>query len=593
MFTRRVFGVLAALVVACGAFFVGATSAPTSTLALPGAAEATVVTVTPTRVLDTRVGVGLEGSFAATGSRKLQVTGTIATYVEATATRQQATVVPEGATGVLLNVTAVRASASGFISVRPGDATGDPSTSSLNFAAGQALPNAVTVQLPTSGIGAGQIDLSFRSSTQNATVEIVVDVVGYTLASGLTDLTDRLVALEALGPGDAGPKGEQGDPGERGEVGPPGLPGVDPARVVWVAESGGDFTSLSAALAATTGPAVIRIAPGTYVETEPVTMKDGVDIEGSGRNVTTLRCACSTTSGPDVETAAGAVLYKPSGVDSAVSHLSVENNNSDGDLSYGIKLFGTKHLHDVSVDVRSYGAYGILAVGTADPGSAIENVRVRATGGGVDMTPAYGIYNRNSDTPIVNSSIFVQKTSLLTGYGVYNDGSEVSMIGLDIEVRGTSNVTAYGVYNNGSEVLMIGLDIEVRGNGVDSGYGVYTIDGDTRLEDSRVRASANTVTVRVAAVLTTRTAFGTPSTTIVDSVLGGGQYGVYNTGNSAYAIIIGSELSGFIASVRGVAYLESSTVRQSLDPSIQECFNVRRDFGGSTPSYTTLDAACN
>ena len=42
-------------------------------------------------------------------SQKLQVTGTA---------------VPAGATGVLLNVTVVGPSAAGFLSVRPGDATG-------------------------------------------------------------------------------------------------------------------------------------------------------------------------------------------------------------------------------------------------------------------------------------------------------------------------------------------------------------------------------------------------------------------------------------------------------------------------------------
>lgn len=75
-----------------------------------------VVTIDPMRILDMRTDVGLSGPFVSLASRKLQVTGAA---------------VPARATGVLLNVTVVNPTADGFLSVRPGDATGAPSTSSL------------------------------------------------------------------------------------------------------------------------------------------------------------------------------------------------------------------------------------------------------------------------------------------------------------------------------------------------------------------------------------------------------------------------------------------------------------------------------
>jgi hypothetical protein len=151
-----------------------------------------VVTVDPARILDTRTGVGLSGKFSSGVSRTLKVTGSV---------------VPAGATGVLLNVTVVAPSAAGFLSVRPGDATGVPSTSSLNFDAGDIVPNAVQVALPTSGANAGQVNITFDAYGQTGpTTDVLADVVGYLLEGG------------AGTPGPQGPPGPQGVPGPAGPV---------------------------------------------------------------------------------------------------------------------------------------------------------------------------------------------------------------------------------------------------------------------------------------------------------------------------------------------------------------------------------------
>ncbi len=130
-------------------------------------APSTIVTIDPVRILDTRdpVNIGLPGPFVSAISQKLQVTGVA---------------VPAGATGVLLNVTVVGPTAAGFLSVRPGDANGAPSTSSLNFKAGDIVPNSVQVGLPTTGDHAGQIDITYDAFGQlGPTTEVLIDVVGY------------------------------------------------------------------------------------------------------------------------------------------------------------------------------------------------------------------------------------------------------------------------------------------------------------------------------------------------------------------------------------------------------------------------------
>jgi len=162
--------------------------------AAPGASESTIVSVTPERILDTRNGndIGLPGPFVSAASQKLQVTGPIAT---ATGNR---TVVPTGATGVLLNVTPVSPTAAGFISIRPGDAAGAATTSSLNFTTGGISPNAVQVAVPTAGANAGKIDITFDAyGVAGPTTDVLIDVVGYMTNAGLQQLVADVAPLFA------------------------------------------------------------------------------------------------------------------------------------------------------------------------------------------------------------------------------------------------------------------------------------------------------------------------------------------------------------------------------------------------------------
>lgn len=159
-------------------------------------AESTTVMIDPVRILDTRdpVNVGLAGPFVSPVGQKLKVTGSVAT------TKGSATVVPSGATGVLLNVTAVNATANGFVSVRPGSASGKPATSSLNVVAGVTVPNAVTVALPKSGAQAGRIDITWDANgVVGPTTDILIDVVGYTTSSTLDALRTETVTFTGLG----------------------------------------------------------------------------------------------------------------------------------------------------------------------------------------------------------------------------------------------------------------------------------------------------------------------------------------------------------------------------------------------------------
>jgi hypothetical protein len=135
--------------------------------------RAVYVPITPVRVLDTRSDVGVATVQDATPAL-LTVTGTIAT------TSGQQNVVPVGASSVVINVTAINPTSDGFVSLRPGDATGAPAVSTLNVTVGGTFPNGATITLPTSGGSAGQVQIWYEAyAATGGTTDLLIDVVGY------------------------------------------------------------------------------------------------------------------------------------------------------------------------------------------------------------------------------------------------------------------------------------------------------------------------------------------------------------------------------------------------------------------------------
>ena len=157
------------------------------------------VPVSPVRVLDTRSDLGLvEVTDGVAGT--LKVTGSIPTATSSGVVN--AVVVPAGATAVVLNVTAVNPTAGGYVSLRPGDATGAPTVSTLNVTAGGTFPNGATITVPTTGAHAGEIQVWYEAEgTTVGSTELLIDIAGY---------------YELASAGPAGPKGDTGAAGTNG-----------------------------------------------------------------------------------------------------------------------------------------------------------------------------------------------------------------------------------------------------------------------------------------------------------------------------------------------------------------------------------------
>lgn len=125
-----------------------------------GPAAGAFVSLAPSRILDTRTGLGASGPVAASGSVSLSVLG-------------KNGIPASGVAAVVMNVTVADPAATGFVTVWP---SGQPrqETSNLNFQKGQNIPNLVMVPVGSDG----KIQL-YNGST--GTVQLVADVAGYVI----------------------------------------------------------------------------------------------------------------------------------------------------------------------------------------------------------------------------------------------------------------------------------------------------------------------------------------------------------------------------------------------------------------------------
>jgi hypothetical protein len=206
------------------------------------------------------------------------------------------------------------------------------------------------------------------------------------------------------------------------------------ARVVVVAKSGGDFTTVQGALTSISGASaskryLVFVAPGTYVE--QVQMNPYVDLMGSGRDVTTITCSCA--EGQNSNAVAGpATLHAASGT--RLSALTVENTGGD--------------------------AAAEAVAGQALAGFTIEDARLVSTAD----NQAWGGY-------FVDSQITVRDT--------------------DIDVVGPANATTFGIQSIGTSTLDVSGS-NIRATGATTNVGIST-SSETRLSDTRVKVSAVTL----------------------------------------------------------------------------------------------------
>ncbi|TAK06072.1 MAG: hypothetical protein EPO39_09765 [Candidatus Manganitrophaceae bacterium] len=225
------------------------------------------------------------------------------------------------------------------------------------------------------------------------------------------------------------------------------------AHRVTVATSGGDYTTVSAALAAispsSSNPYVIDVMPGSYSDSP--TMKSYVHLRGAGREVTTLT---------------GTIAISNNATNVAVSGLLIDGSAG----SYGIYIDNFQTASTVRISESKVKGYRGIFIGAGGDTVEITGNIVDATYFGIDVysgTPKI----RGNTIKGSQAGIYVHGGSgtLISGNKITNGN-----YGIDISANGTtvidntiSGASVSGIVANypDSTVTIIGNTITGNGNG--------------------------------------------------------------------------------------------------------------------------------
>ena len=242
-------------------------------------------TVTPVRVLDTRIGVGAPKA-------QLQPNATLDMSVDG---------LPEAATAIVVNVTVVNGTASSYLII---SAKGDPQpiTSTINWNTPFPVANGATIAVH------GDHHVSIYNAA--GSVDVIADFIGYYTPGAPGPAGPVGPAGPAGADGKTGPAGPTGEPGPAGPTGAPGpagptgAPGSAGGGAI-LAASGGAPVSVTTIAGGLTGLGALLPLSGTGSqqsatvlsgELDTTTTGNVVQVFPRGGTVTSISARFSTTA---------------------------------------------------------------------------------------------------------------------------------------------------------------------------------------------------------------------------------------------------------------------------------------------------------
>jgi hypothetical protein len=220
-------------------------------------------------------------------------------------------------------------------------------------------------------------------------------------------------------------------------------------NVVVVAKSGGDFTSVQAAIDSITDAAadnayLVWVAPGVYEE--QVTMKPYVHLQGAGQEATIITSSASDSAWPPTQ----ATLVLAS--DASLRDLAVGNSGA-GDMNTALlATAGMTRTLVADVTARAQG-------------SGVSNLAIVLSGSGTGIT--------------LQAVTALAENGSSHGVGLVNtDGAAAMVHGGTFTGRG--GVYGWGILSSGSGTTLKAMDITALGeNGSDLNQGLHNYDGST------------------------------------------------------------------------------------------------------------------
>ncbi len=275
-------------------------------------------------------------------------------------------------------------------------------------------------------------------------------------------------------------------------------------NLIHVAKSGGDYTSVQAALdsitdAALDNPYLVWVVPGEYSET--VTMKPYVHLQGAGQEVTII-----TSNGSLPPSQATLVLAS----DVSLRDLTVGNSGAGIQNVALLASAGVTRTLVADVTVRAHGGGEVNFAILIDSGAGVRLQQVTALGEngsrynyglfndigaaatlrggsftGRGGSYAYGIYNYRSGTTLDTESVTaLGENGSSYNHGLFNDnGAAATLRGGSF--TGREGSSAYGIYNAGSNTTLEAEYLTALGEyGRSSNYGLYSNSGTVNITQS-------------------------------------------------------------------------------------------------------------
>ena len=254
-------------------------------------------------------------------------------------------------------------------------------------------------------------------------------------------------------------------------------------NVVIVAKSGGDYTSVQAAIDSITGaaadnPYLVWVAPGVYSET--VTMKPYVHLQGAGQEATVITSTASSSAWPPAQ----ATLTLAS--DASLRDLTVGNSGTGSRNVALLATAGMTRTLAADVTARAQGGgtrnYAIFLIGSGT-GVTLQQVTALAENGSYN----HGLVNYSGAAAILRGGDFTARGGIeARGIGNADNGTTLEAVGVTALAENGSNYNQGLRNETGAAATLRGGSFTGRGGAAT--YGIYNADSDTTLEADSITA---------------------------------------------------------------------------------------------------------